>query len=500
MLLIAFIGYNIYTNQSNKHKADPKVFNVKESWRQVMNEEYDQHMGLKLADQFDLTKNTDQTIELPNQHRQLKIHKLLYPTPGWVYVLYSVNLRKGDKSPKNIPKLTFSNVLFRASNGEKLKTSIQQENRPTNQDKEDKDIAYNGRLYRSMILHPDFSDIQMKQEGFLEMIKSLQSITLKNAALTYEVKQKADETNKSQKNDNRIPLDNFAVKINNDATDRTLFTVPIHKQITLENGQKLIFQSLHSQIMNNQLSFSVEPNDKKINKLRMNILGADTDVDGNSHNFPRPVFKNDQVYKFTFSPFTKIPEQLKIQLNDIYYVSDKKVRLHIPGWKGQQKEKPTSKKIKSAFGVSFYYGGYHDSQNIHRDGISDIEQIALYLRWEEEDQDKQGNKIFTPTFTYRIEQQLKRADSKEQKKAIKKGVTGLTKITNRQDKEPQFAMSSGEIEIDDTKWEKVILPKKYVKQSKDLTIEIDKMLYRKNLDSPKTINIDIPDKYVQDKK
>lgn len=59
-LLLLFFGYNVYMKWDKNHfTVDTESFNVKDSFEQVMDEEYKWLNGLQLADDFNKTKDID---------------------------------------------------------------------------------------------------------------------------------------------------------------------------------------------------------------------------------------------------------------------------------------------------------------------------------------------------------------------------------------------------------------------------------------------------------
>jgi len=156
-ILLLFVGYNIYLKwDKTNFTVDSEVFNVKDHFSQVMDEEYKWNGRLRLADQFNKIKSIDIAKELPNEQRQIKIHKAWF-TMETLFILYSINLQKDDQAPDDIPELNFSEVTFETSNGDVKSFDTRQYGRYREGYEEDEyeGEVFEKRLYRSMVLGID---------------------------------------------------------------------------------------------------------------------------------------------------------------------------------------------------------------------------------------------------------------------------------------------------------------------------------------------------------
>ncbi|HEX6923542.1 MAG TPA: hypothetical protein VF149_06925, partial [Bacillales bacterium] len=94
ILLATFVGYNAYTKWNHTHfTVNPETFNVKDSFQAVIAHDLKKYPPLEKAYQYNLLKTVNQSVILPEKHRQLTVHKIWYFYPR-IYVLYSLNLHK----------------------------------------------------------------------------------------------------------------------------------------------------------------------------------------------------------------------------------------------------------------------------------------------------------------------------------------------------------------------------------------------------------------------
>lgn len=170
-VLIVFIGYLYFSQGRDEHfKVDSQAFPVIDSFEGLMANQASNMKGLSQAEKDRSIKHLDQTIKLPDK-RDLQLHRV-WLTPdanGGIYLLYSVNVLKGDKQPKDVPTLTAKRMTFTFKSGSS----------PVHFAVGKKDVfenVYQKRLYRGVILYPE-----NKPRG--TFADPLKSVTLENVEL-----------------------------------------------------------------------------------------------------------------------------------------------------------------------------------------------------------------------------------------------------------------------------------------------------------------------------
>src|SRR5699024_4007893 len=159
LLLLIFIGYNTYVKWEKTHfTVDSDAFNIKDSFAEVMDEEYKRVERLRLADQFNKVGNPDITENFPNKQRQLKIDNTSLQ-PGRFFVLYSVNLQKNDQLPEDIPELNFSEVTMKTMDGDS-KTFPIKESEEIGENVDYEGTVYDRRLYRGIEFELDYDSLE----------------------------------------------------------------------------------------------------------------------------------------------------------------------------------------------------------------------------------------------------------------------------------------------------------------------------------------------------
>ncbi|HET7658662.1 MAG TPA: hypothetical protein VFK37_10235, partial [Bacillales bacterium] len=247
-LLAGFAGYNAYTKWSNTHfKVDPKAFNIVSNLKSIIDDEFKGFPPLKSAYHHHLLEDVNQSIALPNIRREIKVHKIWFIFPK-MYVLYSLNLHKNDKGTKDIPRLRFPSMTFMV-NGKELEASITPSDLPS----EEKGKVFNGRLYRGVLLTPNFEDILTEDFRFNQFLKNLKAVQLKDPKLV---------TPNSKKKDNEIPIKGLELTFRHNIDKYQLFEVPLNKKFKLDNGQQLIFKKFTAGVRVNKLFYTLKGKNK----------------------------------------------------------------------------------------------------------------------------------------------------------------------------------------------------------------------------------------------
>lgn len=456
VLFAAFVGYTVYSKWQDSHfKVDPKAFNVADRFQGVLNAEYKRFPKLKLEDQFGLTKDPGLIASAPGVHRQVRIDKIGV-LPYQLYVLYSINLRKTDQSPMDVPKMSFSNIVLHFASGKTLTGKAV----PSPMFKSDNGKVYGHRLYRGVVFAPDMKTLNADSGGS-QSFSQLKSITLKNANLI--------EKNK------KIPLQHLAVQTSYSPNHMKLFSVPLHQKLALSNGETISFKRLDASILNTKLIFTVSPNKRKIQSINMRV-----GTGNNAFRFSQILQQTNKAYEMVFAPFTTVPKHLKIFVQGMNTFSNKKITLEVPG--GKSGSKVSAGKGKRVFGTTFSFGGYQKSP--------DPSKIDLNLNWAI-NMNNQKLLVFQPTLYSELQQQLADASTALEKQFIKGSSADLVKITNGKGKTPSTSKGDGMTATGLKNTLHIALPRSYVDQSKKLLITISQIPVEEKV-KPASVIINIP--------
>ncbi|MCM3719621.1 hypothetical protein [Fictibacillus phosphorivorans] len=115
------------------------------------------HDDLKFATRFNMLKDSNKSILLPNENRTLRIEKT-WNNGYQFYVLYSVDLLERDKNEAEIPKLRVDKIIMTTNKGEGFETEAQLFKGNTDLE----GYVYKHRFYRSFMVYPNFEDVQEK--------------------------------------------------------------------------------------------------------------------------------------------------------------------------------------------------------------------------------------------------------------------------------------------------------------------------------------------------
>jgi len=486
-LLLLFIGYNVYLKWEKTHfTVDAEAFNVKDSLDQVMEEEYKWIEGLQLADQFNKLKNVDISRELPNQQRDISLHKTWF-LPGGFFVLYSINLQKGDENPQDIPELNYSKVTMKSSDGETKTFQTLQNNdiRETIRDDDYEGEVLDKRLYRSLLLVIDPERIQDDDTQDLEhFFENMNKIMLHEATLNYH------ENNENNSDDSGKLIDNLAVSMDFNFEDYEYATIPIHQEILLDNGRKLQFGDLDVSAYQNTLYFAMEENNASLKNMEANIVWDGRE--GEEYPSTYDITKEDGDYSAWFRPFVKIPSQLKVSIQSISYAIDKDVSFDIPA---NTEETESSEPIGEVEGIHFYFDGYETlDDHIGKD------LVGLKVTWEPTD----TKMLPLPSFDnlvlqHDLEQQLKRFEKENGIEWTGPNARNILVVKNEKGEKPEYHDPFDKPDTPNTRSGQesvtIFLEKAFVEQSEKLEVIIRNFTYDEELQE-EPFHLKIPSEYV----
>lgn len=465
VILAAFVGYTLYSKWEDNHfKVDAKTFNVKDNFQGVMNAEYARIPDLQLEDRFGLTRNPNLTVSAPSVHRQVKINKICI-LPYEMYILYSINLKKTDKTPSDVPKVSFSDIVFHFASGKTWTGKAI----PSSLTKKDHGKVFGHRLYRGVVFAPNFSNSDLSNQSG-QSFERLKAITLNHAILIGKKK--------------KIPLQHLAVKTDYNPQDLNLFSMPLHKKLTLSNGLTLTFKKLDASLNYTKLMVSLQPKDQQIQLINAIMVTNNKDA----HPSFETLKGKNGAHTMMFSPLADVPKKLKVSIQGINKVSKKSINLQAPGWNPSGNIGPG--KGKEIFGTTFSFGGYEQA--------SDPSKIYLKLNWQIKNITNGRSLIFQPTLYSEFKHRMAFADSALQKQMVKSSFADVVKITNNRGKLPPHDKINIINSTGKTNSVYIELPKEYARNAKQLHIEISDIPMSEKI-KPASISINMPDNGVKGK-
>jgi hypothetical protein len=267
VVLLLFIGFIQYRDYKNTHFAvDKKTFNVKKSMDEIMKEVYKENPQLEGAFKYGVGVNLNKEVPIVSERREMKIEKA-WLTVGMIYLTYSIDLHKEDKSLKNIPVLQAKKIIFHRDNGPDFTASIHLEDfGPPEKMK----VTYNDRVYQSFIKAFQYDDLkfdgdyQNQIDNFKEnYLNHVTSITLADPQMV--------------KGKKKIALDNIKLPVDFNFDKYLVKTIPINKELQLGDN-KVVMENYKKYFNHGELNY------KASNGAMKNILtiAADVKVKGGS--------------------------------------------------------------------------------------------------------------------------------------------------------------------------------------------------------------------------
>ncbi|HET7578205.1 MAG TPA: hypothetical protein VFK33_02905 [Bacillales bacterium] len=285
-----------------------------------------------------------------------------------------------------------------------------------------------------------------------------------------------------------MPINELKVSAGYSKKNKTYFTAPIHQSIKLKSGQTFTFDSLEAGIDGNRLSFTVKPNNKRINRIRLKFSGM------SYHNLfalqhGATVNREDGHYYLVFPRFQEVPKSLTFQMKGISYVTDQSLHFKIPGWNGKENDSSgQKKKVGEIMGSPLYFAGY--SHDLH-DPIPG-QKIGLKFKWSVPDRVKNYAFLYL-TPEKQLKEQLEHIPDEKERRRIIQQRTGILAIKNDKGKRPDFVRPRGASTIENTTTIGLLLNQQYVKSTDYLSITIGHLPNYKTINTKK-IKLDIPNK------
>ncbi|HEX6923673.1 MAG TPA: hypothetical protein VF149_07605, partial [Bacillales bacterium] len=356
VILAAFIGYNIYSKWDETHfSANPETFKIKDSYQAVLEAQNQRYRNLNLAREFDLTKQVNQSVILHGKDRKITVHEIWFTDPR-TYILYSINLHKGDKDESDVPELQFSSMQIDTTGGKSINADI---NANVKRGHSERGVVYNGKLYRGVFLYPDFDDRDFRTLGkILNFRKNINKITLKKPVLV-------------SGEDNKTRIGGLSPAYNYNYKDNKVIEVPLNEKITFDTGTTIKFSRFQAWIQFNKLDFTIESEKSNIRSLyfQSHQPGYNLDMFGGFGAYVRKKEDGSQ-YSVQFPSFSEVPDNLTLKITDVG-LEGKKAVFKIPA-NLDAKEK----KIGQVLGTPFYFEGYKNGQFNQEENT-----VTLQLKW-----------------------------------------------------------------------------------------------------------------------
>jgi hypothetical protein len=228
VLLIGFVIYTQYEKSVEPAwKVNTENFHVLDSWEELMDLEKMKYSELRFVDHFKLFKDSPVSIPLSSEQRTLRIEKT-WNYGYQFYVLYSVDLKERDKDEGDIPKLEVDRIRLTSEQNKPFEGIAELYPGETAA----KSYVYKHRLYRSIMVHPNFNNNTYKQEDWEELMTSTR----------YEFSDISIQSKKGVSN--LKPLIFQVDPAQMSGIPKAIASSPINQTLKLNNGQDIRLKTL----------------------------------------------------------------------------------------------------------------------------------------------------------------------------------------------------------------------------------------------------------------
>ncbi|WLD91505.1 hypothetical protein [Alkalihalobacillus sp. AL-G] len=275
-----YISERFHEKEQTSLAVNEEVFQVADSldeMRELQLSNMDRYQAdqLRRVYRYNLI-NEFENIEIPvmELNRDLKIHESWNDMFSF-YLLYSVNILPGDDKPDSIPSLNFKGFTLHNDSEESIRLDIDHLLHGQNGfSKLSKGVVYNGRLYRSLWIHPRVNEItfeklfewtDVKEPTFSNMNKVFQQvekISFNNVMLV--------DSSKSE-----TQIKEISLKMNFTSGKDPIAKIPVNKTIEYGDSQSIHFTELIVGLRYRRLYF--EASEEKLMQLYSNINGMSRD-------------------------------------------------------------------------------------------------------------------------------------------------------------------------------------------------------------------------------
>jgi hypothetical protein len=272
-LLVIFVIYTQYVkNAEPAWKVNTENFYVLDSLEELMDLEKMKYNELKFVDHFQLFKNSTVSVPLSSEQRTLRIEKTW--NHGYqFYVLYSVDLKERDKGEGDIPKLDVNSIKLTSKHNNEFEGTAELYPGETATE----GYVYRHRLYRSIMVYPNFNNNTYKQEDWEELLQSTR----------YEL---SDISVSSKKGVTNLKPIAFKVEpAQMSGTPKAIASSPVNKTINVHNGENIQLKNLEFFQIGSRITI-----EKEIDKDLVSFIGDIKINDLNNNSYEYEILGNNK--------------------------------------------------------------------------------------------------------------------------------------------------------------------------------------------------------------
>jgi hypothetical protein len=273
VLLVGFVGYFQYKKTADPDwKVDKENFQVVNSWNELMKMEESKNQDLRFVNHFNLLKDSNIVIPIPNEQRELRIEKT-WDYSNQMYVLYSLDLLERDTNMSDLPELYVDEIKLSNNDGDSFVTAADNFNGESSSN----GYVYKHRLYRSVIVSSNFETVYTESDW--KKIMSSNRIEFTKFSL-------------SSKNGtiklNPISFTITPAKIND--KPKPIATTEVKTKLNLYNGQQIAIKNLEFYQIGSRLTLEETIDPHLISLIGLKQIGdkeypAEFQITQNNGNF-----------------------------------------------------------------------------------------------------------------------------------------------------------------------------------------------------------------------
>lgn len=309
IVLVAFFIYLKFNDYKAKHfKVDAKSFHVKTSKAALLNDDFSVMPLLEPANRFHIMMDENVDVPLVNMRRTLHIEKA-WLNEGFLYVLYSIDLKNTDKTLADVPKLSFSKIQLHFNNGKTVNVTtsdVQLGKTPSSR------LTYNYRVYDELFcgiqLTPQDLLNATSSKAFLNNLKKIDKVTI----LDPMIELKNHKTS--------IRSITFPIKLNQDKY--YVGSNPINKEINVK-GATIQFEKVKNYFDHKELEYKISNNKNHIVSLEFSL-----NADGGSDPSQPDTYTSELDFD-NHTTFVVNSNHVKISPEKVTYKLGKTIKMKI---------------------------------------------------------------------------------------------------------------------------------------------------------------------------
>ncbi len=337
VLAAFFILIKVNDDRAKHFHVNAKTFHVKSTKNTLLQTEFKFMPLLEPANQYHIMMNENVDVPLVNMRRTLHIEKA-WLHPDFLYVLYSVDMKKSDQTLADVPQLQFSKIQFHFKDGKTLDvtttpTGFQAGSSPNLRS------TYDHKVYGEVLCGIPFNPQVFKArniEAVMNKIKQIDKVTLINPTILLKEQKSA------------VDAITFPIQLNQDKY--YVSSQPINKKIQVK-GATIRFNQIKTYYDHSELDYQTVANPN-------HLLNIEFDVKPKGSNQPqgdRYVVGLELDSHSTLLSETKVP--FAIQPKKVEYKLDKPIKIQISSGTFKKLLKSNSeKKVADLPNGSIYFG------------------------------------------------------------------------------------------------------------------------------------------------